>query len=194
MFQEIILSYMMPDTLNSGKYVCKLLQNYVVPSSPKREDIYGAIIKCSHTGRYVLVLGREAMKWSFPKGHLRKGETAFKCLIREVYEETGFIDLPAPTIRRQLWVGEYYEFIVPEEFPIQPVDTNEIVEGKWMSLHDIRLILMNVDTSHYFRELGIIPLEITSTIEDSSIGHLIDMVRTEDTDTEISSQKTEDPC
>ncbi len=186
---------MMPEILHPTKYICKQLQNYVVQSSPKREDIYGGIIKCSHTGRYVLVLGREAMKWSFPKGHLREGETPFKCLIREVYEETGFIDLPPPIIRRQLRVGQYYEFIVPEEFAIKPVDTNEIVEGKWMSLHDIRLIMMNVDTSHYFRELGIVPLEITETVEDTCIGQLINMIGNEsEIDEEANSQKTEDPC
>lgn len=165
--------------------------------TPKKEDIYGAIIKCSRTGRYLLVLGREAMKWSFPKGHAREGETPFKCLIREVYEETGFIDLPPPIIRRQLRVGEYYEFIIPEEFSIRPVDSNEIVEGKWMSLHDISLILMNIDTSHYFRELGITPIELTETVENTCIGNLINLLGSEseiDEDCDKASQLTEDPC
>lgn len=181
----------MLDGLTPVKYSFAHLQKPKPPSSPKKENICGAIIKCSHTGRYLLVLGREAMKWSFPKGHAREGETVFSCLIREVYEETGFIDLPAPIKRKELRVGQYYEFIVAEEFMIQPVDTNEIVEGKWMSLHDIRLILMNVDTSSYFRELGITPIEIDDTIEDSCIGGLIDMISNDD---ETSSQLTEDPC
>lgn len=189
---------MISDVLISSKYSCKSLQTnqrHKIRTSEvlKRENIHGAIIKCSHTGRYLLVLGREAMKWSFPKGHAHEGETPFSCLIREVYEETGFIDLPPPVRRKLLRVGQYYEFIVPEEFNIQPVDTNEIVEGKWMSLHDIRLILMNIDTSSYFRELGITPIDINSTIEDSSIGGLINMISYEGREIENSIQE-EDPC
>ncbi len=185
----------MPDLSTPSKYSYQHLYNQLQKTkAPKRENIYGAIITCSRTGRFLLVLGREAMKWSFPKGHAHESESAFSCLIREVYEETGFIDLPPPMRRRPLKVGEYYEFIVPEEFIIRPIDTNEIVEGKWMSLHEIRMIMMNLDTSYYFRELGITPFETNVTIEDSCIGGLINMISEEESSEPCNSQSTEDPC
>lgn len=40
-------------------------------------------------GEVLLVLGRYANKWSFPKGHTEPGETELACAERELYEETG---------------------------------------------------------------------------------------------------------
>jgi 8-oxo-dGTP pyrophosphatase MutT (NUDIX family) len=37
----------------------------------------------------LLVLGRYANKWSFPKGHTEPGETELACAERELREETG---------------------------------------------------------------------------------------------------------
>ena len=40
-------------------------------------------------GKVLLVLGRYANKWSFPKGHTEPGETELACAERELREETG---------------------------------------------------------------------------------------------------------
>lgn len=42
-----------------------------------------------HNNKYLLVQGIHSKKWSFPKGCIETGETAFDCAIRELEEETG---------------------------------------------------------------------------------------------------------
>lgn len=119
-----------------------------------KQNIYGAIIRCKKTNRYLLVLGREAMKWSFPKGHTNyKDESHFDCLTREVYEETGLIELPKPRRCTHLRVGVYFESEVEDEFEIEPVDTDEIVEGRWVTKEEASKLPTNIDTTHFFRSL-----------------------------------------
>lgn len=124
-------------------------------STAPKQNIFGAIIQCPSTGRYLMVLGRKAMKWSFPKGHAEVAESDFECLVREVFEETGYIDteMPYPVRNIQLKVGSYYEFHMPTEFEIKPIDTKEIVEGRWMTKDEILTLEMNIDASYYFRTL-----------------------------------------
>jgi 8-oxo-dGTP pyrophosphatase MutT (NUDIX family) len=120
----------------------------------QKQNIFGAVIRCKTTDRYLLVLGREAMKWSFPKGHTNDHlESQFDCLLREVYEETGFLDLPPPIRRIQLRVGTYFACEVKEEFTVNPIDTNEIVEGKWVTKEEAVKMTTNIDTTFFFRSL-----------------------------------------
>jgi 8-oxo-dGTP pyrophosphatase MutT (NUDIX family) len=120
-----------------------------------KHPIYGAIIKCQATGRYLLVCGRRANKWSLPKGHADYGESPFECLVREVYEETGYLHLPNPLRSVTLRVGVYYEFEVPEEFQTAPIDTNEVSECRWVTVDEARALDMNIDANAYFRSLTI---------------------------------------
>ncbi len=121
----------------------------------QKQNIFGAVIRCKNTDRYLLVLGREAMKWSFPKGHTNDNfESQFDCLTREVYEETGFLDLPPPIRRIQLRVGTYFACEVPKEFEVNPIDTNEIVEGKWVTKEEAAKMTTNIDTTFFFRALN----------------------------------------
>ena len=121
----------------------------------QKQNIFGAVIRCKTTDRYLLVLGREAMKWSFPKGHTNyKEESQFDCLLREVYEETGFLDLPPPIRRIQLRVGTYFACEVLKEFEVNPIDVNEIVEGKWVTKEEAAKMTTNIDTTFFFRALN----------------------------------------
>lgn len=45
--------------------------------------------KVSGNRRYLLLQHENGGHWSFPKGHLEKGETAREAAIRELFEETG---------------------------------------------------------------------------------------------------------
>ena len=120
-----------------------------------KQNIFGAIFRSKKTNRYLLVLGREAMKWSFPKGHTNyKDETHFDCLFREVFEETGFTDIPTPIRCTHLRVGIYFECDVEDEFEVNPIDTKEIVEGKWVTKEEAAKMSTNIDTTFFFRSLN----------------------------------------
>lgn len=121
----------------------------------KKQDICGAIVKCTTTNRYLVVLGRAANKWSFPKGHRRTDcpEGDFDCMLRELYEETGYYDIPDPVRSRQLRVGKYFEVYVDSEFPVNPQDVNEIIRGEWVSYDDVLSMNTNIDTSYYFKRV-----------------------------------------
>ncbi len=120
---------------------------------PNTDKIYGAIIMCAKTSRYLLVLGREAKKWSFPKGHSKENETEYECLVREMIEETGFGNLPDPLKKTKLRVGTYFKIRVDEEFEIKPRDKKEIVTGRWVTVEETKGMRLNIDTNTYFRGL-----------------------------------------
>ncbi|MGM9878924.1 MAG: bis(5'-nucleosyl)-tetraphosphatase [Bacilli bacterium] len=55
----------------------------------KKEKSCGAIIyKCKNNKLYFLIVKHNAGHYSFPKGHIEKGETEEETAIREVKEET----------------------------------------------------------------------------------------------------------
>jgi 8-oxo-dGTP pyrophosphatase MutT (NUDIX family) len=146
---------------------------YRLKNPKQKQNIIGGIIRCTTTDRYLLVLGREAMKWSFPKGHTNDNlEKQFDCLHREVYEETGFLDLPPPTRKIQLNYGTYFECEVKDEFEVNPIDINEIVEGKWVTKEEANKMTKNIDTTFFFRYLikgstvTQIKVQSTTTVSD----------------------------
>ena len=55
---------------------------------PRSHKVFG-IICSTEEKKYLLVRGRRANKWSFPKGHMEGRETALECAHRELWEETG---------------------------------------------------------------------------------------------------------
>lgn len=130
-------------------------QNEIIYKSdvPNTDKIYGAIIMCAKTSRYLLVLGREAKKWSFPKGHSKENETEYECLVREMIEETGFGNLPDPLKKTKLKVGTYFKIRVEDEFEVKPKDKKEIVTGRWVTVEETKGMRLNIDTNTYFRGL-----------------------------------------
>jgi len=113
---------------------------------------YGAIIY-SPNKKILLVLGRGSQKWSFPKGHADSGESPFECVIREIHEETGFLELPNPSKSHRLRFGVFYEFHVSNEFEPRPIDTNEIEEGRWFTVEEAKALTMNSDTNAFIQAL-----------------------------------------
>ncbi|MCR5041424.1 MAG: NUDIX domain-containing protein [Clostridia bacterium] len=55
------------------------------------EHSCGAVVVHGHGARrrYLLIRNRRSTNWSFPKGHVEKGESAHETAGREVFEETG---------------------------------------------------------------------------------------------------------
>lgn len=119
---------------------------------PFTEKVYGAICMTLDS-KLLLVRGRKSMKWSFPKGHKKCGESYLECAIRETLEETGLnLAGKVPVSFQRLSVGEYYFFEV-EEVPVCATDTREIIEVKWMNLKEIRDVSCNVDVNNFLRRI-----------------------------------------
>lgn len=114
---------------------------------------YGGIIKCSSTGKYLLVKGFTG-KWSFPKGHREKNESPTDCAKREIYEETGIV-IDEFKDKKATFVSIYYYFNVnfDEEVPTCPIDTNEVKDIKWFLPQETELIEKNKDVNVYFSRL-----------------------------------------
>ncbi len=51
---------------------------------------------------YLILRGRRSNKWTFPKGHMEKGETERETAIREVFEEAGFAPALDDSFREEL--------------------------------------------------------------------------------------------
>lgn len=118
-----------------------------------KSKCYGGIIKCSTTGKYLLVKGFTG-KWSFPKGHREKNETPFDCAKREIYEETG-IKIEEFKNKKATFVSIYYYFNVEfdEELETNPIDTNEVKDIKWFLPQETEMIEKNKDVSIFFKRL-----------------------------------------
>lgn len=61
----------------------------------KQEISSGAVVYKKENNEYffLLVYSVRNKEWSFPKGHIEKGETELEAAKREIFEETGIKDL-----------------------------------------------------------------------------------------------------
>jgi mRNA-decapping enzyme subunit 2 len=140
---------------------------------PPHFKVYGAIC-VNKDGEVALVKGRTSNKWSFPKGHRERGETALDCALRELEEETGLLLNTKYVSSHNLKGGEYFIFAIEDDkTPILcPHDTREISEAAWWPLTSLPLLDSNVDVS-IFRTLMKKMTPETSTLDfiDSPRAH-----------------------
>jgi len=130
------------------------------PPSDKKEfrpKVYGAILRYKEPNTneiyYALVQGRYTGKWSFPKGHSKKNEEPYDCVLREVMEETGIGNLPNPITENRIGFGYYYTFDVEVKYELSPKDATEIMNKGWMTLDEMNKLELNVDASYFKRML-----------------------------------------
>lgn len=118
-----------------------------------KSKCYGGIIKCSTTGKYLLVKGFTG-KWSFPKGHREKNETPQECAKREIYEETGIV-IDDIKDKKASFVSIYYyfNFDFQEELPTNPIDTKEVKDIRWFLPEETETINKNKDVNVFFTKL-----------------------------------------
>lgn len=118
-----------------------------------KSKCYGGIIKCSTTGKYLLVKGFTG-KWSFPKGHREINESPEECAKREIYEETGIL-INEIKEKKASFISIYYYFniVFEEEVPTNPIDINEVKDIKWFLPQETELIEKNKDVHVYFSRL-----------------------------------------
>lgn len=134
----------------------------IMPSpfhSYKKDIVYGTICT-SPSNRILLVKGRTHEKWSFPKGHLERGEGSFRCAVRELFEETGIrVDYdavnPCSLPYKKFKTANYYVLDLAEEISPTPRDSWEIMDARWMTLEDIHQLVKedaaNVDVRMFVR-------------------------------------------
>ena len=116
-------------------------------------EVYGVIperIKGTQL-EYLVVLGRKAEKWSFPKGHPNENESARECAIREAKEETGLDFNIDNSIPIRLATGIYYKVRVQDDVNPIPIDNREIMDCRWMSMEELHKSRRNIDLSVFLR-------------------------------------------
>jgi len=122
-----------------------------------KSKVYGAIMryKDKNTNKvyYALIQGRYTGKWSFPKGHSKKGEEPYDCVMREIFEETGIIHLPNSVEDQRIGFGHYYIFDVEIKYNLQPQDKNEVMNTIWVSLEEMNGMKLNVDASYFLKKM-----------------------------------------
>lgn len=135
---------------------------------PKHLQVYGVI--CLNTsGNVLLVKGKRSKLWSFPKGHCESNESDIQCAKREFYEETG-LTLPSLDVfsnKHKMKGGVYFIHTIEDEPTPEPVDSREIEEAKWFSLHKIPTLDTNIDVSIFRSLMRNIPRDNPHTFVDS---------------------------
>lgn len=112
---------------------------YFLPQNPKNKEIF-------------IVDHKKAGLWLSPGGHIDKGETVFKALSREIFEELGLknffkkepepflftitpINKPRHTLHYDIW---YLMLTDGHDFKIDFTEFNNV---KWLSINEARKII-----------------------------------------------------
>ena len=138
------------------KYLRNLVQlnkRFKMGSSKKG----AGLILTNSKGKYLLVKGVHTAVWSFPKGHLEKGETFLECAIRECKEETGvyindyvLINNPFKLSKRNYW---YWEGIILNDNVKLIYDKKEATDAGWFTYHEVLLLNSNCEVRSFFQNI-----------------------------------------
>jgi 8-oxo-dGTP pyrophosphatase MutT (NUDIX family) len=136
-----------------------IFENIPIQKDPKfRSKCFGGIIRVrslDHYGEYeyAIIQGRATGKWSFPKGHSKRGETSLECAMREISEETGIPQflLSSPIHFIRLASGKYYIFELNEKCNFNPKDCFEVQETKWATIEEMKLLPTNAGIQEFIR-------------------------------------------
>jgi ADP-ribose pyrophosphatase YjhB (NUDIX family) len=165
------------DLYHSNKAMTMQMPSAFQSYKPRHMKVYGSII-INNEGEVLLVHGRLSKKWSFPKGHCKKGETDLQCASRELYEETGLVLNEKYTSYHKLKGGSYFVFAVTGRPLANRRDNREIDEVAWFPLKNINSIDTNVDVSIFNTLMknircGLSVAEYMDTPEVQSRGNMI---------------------
>lgn len=124
----------------------------------------GVILLNKSLTKVLCVLQRHSMKWGLPKGHMTDDELMrsayFECAKRELYEETGmYVHFVKFKVLGTLVLHDKFFFIMHLKKDVyagmmKPVDKNEIVRTKWVSLARIPEYIMTVPCNSTLHKLA----------------------------------------
>ena len=106
-------------------------------ATPRYKPVCAGVVMKNHRGEYLLVFGRYAKKWGFPKGHLEEKEDWKVCAQRETYEETGLkVNIPERT--RYCFTKKSIYYLIGTDCVVgnlylNPKDKKEVVTVRWMN-------------------------------------------------------------
>ena len=125
-------------------------------------NVFGVII-LSSKNRFLLLRGRAAGKWSFPKGHRELRESSYECAMRELREETSLsLTGLKPTVGPiKLAAGSYYLFRPKHEMEPVICDKKEVIDARWFTFNEIKQLPRNIDINRF--------IEIVSRPENSYV-------------------------
>lgn len=123
----------------------------------RKMKCFGGILRVKNTMgeyEYAVVQGRKTLKWSFPKGHADEGEEHLETALREIEEETGIKEnLGEPVQYIKSASDHYYIFDLEKKLELNPIDTTEVVDTKWVTLRELEGMDVNVGISIYMKRL-----------------------------------------
>lgn len=120
-------------------------------SSLKKPEVYGGILVVKEEAEiyYAIVQGRYTEKWSFPKGHVNKGEEPLQCALREIEEETGIQGLKPIAPHCKIGYGNYFVFSLTTRVELKPNDTMEIMDTRWVTKEQMETMRINSDIQQF---------------------------------------------
>jgi len=123
----------------------RAFQTYVPRTHCIDNHVYGVIL-VNALQETVVVKGRKAEIWSFPKGHGNYRELPLEASLRELREETGIqlCDVE-PDDELRFRSGTYFVFFVSERLAIVPEDIDEVMEAMWVPISRLPYLACNKD-------------------------------------------------
>lgn len=126
----------------------------------KHQPVCAGIVLRDDINRYLLVFGKEAGKWSFPKGHIENGESWKGCAKRETREESG-LDVTIPERVKHCFTRKAIYFLLEQKcvqgsLDPDPQDVKEIGNAAWFernTLLELSRDMVNSDVWEFIKAL-----------------------------------------
>ena len=128
-------------------------------------------VKCAggiviNKNKEVAIVNQNHNSWSLPKGHIDPGESKLEAAKREIYEETGIIDL-----KLIKYIGEYNRYRIAldggddkselktiyiflfhsNQKKLEPIDPSN-PEAKWIKYNEIKNLLTHPKDIEFYME------------------------------------------
>jgi 8-oxo-dGTP pyrophosphatase MutT (NUDIX family) len=149
--------------ISENENMAIIFENLPKEKDPKfKSRCFGGIIRVKSFDygeyEYIIVQGRSTGKWSFPKGHSKRGELPLECAKREIEEETGISSslLSNPIHYMKLASGKYFIFELTNKIYFKPQDSFEVLQTKWATINEMKGLSLNagiqqfIDRGKYF--------------------------------------------